>query len=76
MTTSLERSTRNAARPPRGKSGYQGVYFRRESGNWWWDVKWRGHRMCGYGFDTPEAASKAREKAIRERWPDRAAMLG
>jgi hypothetical protein len=43
-------------------------------GKWWWDVRWRGQRMCGYGFDTAEAASKAREKAIRERWPDRAAM--
>jgi len=75
MTSSLERSTRNAARPTWGKSGYQGVYWHKRSKKWRWDVRWRGQRMSGSGFASAEAAAKAREKAIRQRWPDRVAML-
>lgn len=73
-TTSLERSARNASRSAWAKSGLQGVYLHKARGNWCWDVRWRGERMCGSGFDTAEAAAKARDKAIKERWPERVAM--
>lgn len=71
---SLERSARAASHSVRAKSGYQGVYFHKARRKWCWDVRWRGERMCGAGFDTAEAAAKARAKAIKERWPDRVAM--
>jgi hypothetical protein len=60
--------------PTRAKSGYKGVYIHKHRGKWCWDAVWRGERMSGAGFETAEAAAKARAKAIKERWPEREAM--
>lgn len=70
----LPQSVANVKRRSWSKSGIRGVYFSKRRGTWHWAAYWRGQRMFGSGFKTAEEAAKAREKAIKQAWPDRVAM--
>ncbi len=72
----VDYSLSNVNRHPYTASGLQGVYQHRGRrgqlrSKWHYEARWRGERIRGFGYATPEEAAAARAEAIAQRWPER-----